>query len=147
MNDMPVWIGQLPHLLALFNASAVVVLLGGLLAIHSKAIPIHRAFMTTALFISVCFLVVYAIYHAHVGNVKFAGEGTVRVFYFSLLASHVLLAVVNLPMVLVTAWRALKGRFESHRTLARYTVAVWLYVSLSGLVVYWMAFHRFAPQA
>lgn len=145
MTTVPAWVGVLPHILAVLNALAVILVMGGFLAIRRGVRPRHQAFMITALVVSVLFLVVYATYHAHVGNVKFAGEGNIRYVYFTLLVSHVLLAVVNLPLVLMTAYRAMKEDFIAHRRLASTTVMVWLYVSLSGLVVYWMAFHAYVP--
>ena len=92
------------------------------------------------------FLVSYLTYHSQVGNVKFAGEGTIRPIYFTILASHVILAALIVPMVLTTLTFALKGSFSRHRRIARWTFRVWLYVCVSGIVVYLMAFHVYPPQ-
>ncbi|NGZ29470.1 MAG: DUF420 domain-containing protein [Magnetococcales bacterium] len=141
MNSVPSWVGVLPHILAFLNACALLLVVAGFLAIRSGKPERHRPIMIPALATSVIFLVIYGTYHAHVGNVKFAGEGNIRLVYFALLITHVIMAAINLPMVIMTAWRALTQRLDAHRRLAPYTAFVWIYVSLSGLVVYWLAFH------
>ena len=96
--------------------------------------------MIGALAVSACFMVVYLYYHWLIGNVPFAGTGIVRPVYFTVLASHVILAAVLLPLALVTAGLALAGRTAPHRKVARWTLPIWLYVSLSGVAVYWMLY-------
>jgi putative membrane protein len=95
----------------------------------------------SALIVSTVFMVFYLYYHAKVGNIPFAGSGAIRPVYFSLLASHVILAAVLFPLALVTAWLALRGRTGRHRRVARWTLPVWLYVSVTGVIIYLMAFH------
>jgi uncharacterized membrane protein YozB (DUF420 family) len=89
-------------------------------------------------------MIFYLYYHAKVGNIPFAGVGVVRPVYFSLLASHVILAAALFPLVLVTAWLALTGNTPRHRRLARWTLPIWLYVSVTGVIIYLMAFHIYA---
>ncbi len=105
----------------------------------------HKAFMIAALAVSGLFLISYLIYHAKVGNIPFAGEGFIRPVYFSILVSHVLLAVVIVPMVVITITYAFKGNFTRHRRIARWTLPLWLYVSMTGVVIYLMAFHFYPP--
>jgi putative membrane protein len=100
----------------------------------------HRWSMLAACLTSALFLASYLVYHFEVGSVRFTGQGPMRVVYFAVLISHTLLAAVIVPLVLVTLKRALSARFEAHRTLARYTLPLWLYVSVTGVVVYWMLY-------
>ena len=93
------------------------------------------AFATSALF-----LASYVIYHLNVGSVAFTGQGTIRIVYFTILISHIILAIIILPMVIVTLLRALRGQLESHRRIAKWTLPLWLYVSVTGVVVYWMLY-------
>jgi len=93
------------------------------------------AFATSALF-----LASYVIYHLNVGSVAFTGQGTIRIVYFTILISHIILAIIILPMVIVTLRRALRGQLESHRRIAKWTLPLWLYVSVTGVVVYWMLY-------
>jgi uncharacterized membrane protein YozB (DUF420 family) len=97
--------------------------------------------MLAALAFSAAFLVSYLVYHAQVGSVRFTGQGPVRAVYFTVLISHTTLAVVIVPLVLVTLSRALRGRFAAHRKIARLTLPLWAWVSLSGVLVYWMLYH------
>jgi len=96
--------------------------------------------MAGALAASALFLASYLTYHFQVGSVRYTGQGLLRTVYFAVLISHTILAVVIVPLVLLTVTRALRGRFEAHRTVARYTLPIWLYVSLTGVVVYWMLY-------
>ena len=100
--------------------------------------------MVSALLVSTVFMVFYLYYHAKIGNIPFAGVGAVRPVYFSILASHVILAAVLFPLVLVTAGLAIKGNTTRHRRLARWTLPIWLYVSITGVIIYLMAFHLYA---
>jgi uncharacterized membrane protein YozB (DUF420 family) len=97
--------------------------------------------MLVAFSASTLFLISYILYHYHVGSVPFQGRGWIRPVYYSLLLSHIVLAAAIVPMVLVTLARALKGRFNQHRRLARWTLPLWLYVSVTGVTVYWMLYH------
>jgi len=102
--------------------------------------------MVAALVVSGLFMVSYLTYHAAVGYMPFAGQGIIRPFYFTLLASHVILAAVIVPLVLVTVFFAIRGNFIRHPRLARWTLPLWLYVSLSGVVIYLLGFHVYPPE-
>jgi uncharacterized membrane protein YozB (DUF420 family) len=100
----------------------------------------HAAAMISALGVSAAFLASYLVYHFHVGSVPFTKHGLVRAVYFAVLLTHTVLAAAIVPMVLVTLGRALRGRFDRHRALARITLPLWAYVSVTGVVVYWMLY-------
>lgn len=125
---------------AILNATAAVLLLCGFIAIRRGRVQAHRAFMLSAFGMSAAFFISYCIYHYHVGDVRFAGQGAIRPVYFSILISHIVLATAILPLVLITLTRALRGRFEKHRRIARWTWPIWIYVSVTGVVVYVMLF-------
>jgi len=122
-------------------------LAGGYYFILSKRRGPHRACMGGALALSTVFMVSYLTYHAAVGYMPFAGQGMIRPLYFTLLASHVILAAVIVPLVLVTVFFALRGNFLRHPRVARWTLPLWLYVSVSGVAVYLLGFHVYPPQA
>ena len=128
----------LPALNALLNGLSAVALVIGFACIRAKNIGAHRASMFTAFIFSTLFLVTYITNHALHGDMHFHGEGTVRPVYFTLLISHIGLSVVALPLILVTFFLSLSGRFPIHRRVARYTFPIWLYVSVTGVIVYWM---------
>jgi len=130
-----------PHILAGLNSATVGLLLAGFYFIRTGDRARHKAMMVSALFVAVLFLVIYVYYHANSGLAKFGGEGFIRTVYFTILIAHVLGAVTLTPLVPVLAYRALKGRFDAHKRLARWTLPLWLYVSISGIVVYVMALH------
>lgn len=130
---------------ASLNAAATVALLLGLFFIKTGRIRAHIITMVTALAISAVFLTCYLIYHYHVGSVKFAGQGIVRPVYFTLLISHIILAVVNLPLIFLTVVPALQQRFDKHRRWAKITFPSWLYVSVTGVIVYLMCYHWWGP--
>jgi uncharacterized membrane protein YozB (DUF420 family) len=139
---------DLPRLNAVLNTLATVFLLLGYAAIRRGRTGRHRAAMLAALATSVLFLVSYLTYHFQVGSVRFRSQGLVRPFYFTILLSHTVLAVLVAPLVILTVLRALRGRFREHRRIARWTLPVWLYVSVTGVVVYLMLYHldpRLAP--
>ena len=125
------------------NASSGVALLAGYVFVRRGNIPAHRASMLTATAASVIFLVSYVLYHLRVGSIHFTGTGWTRPAYFSLLLSHTTLAVVNVGFVAVTLTRALRGRIELHRRIAPYTWWMWMYVSVTGVLVYFMLYHWF----
>ena len=131
---------DLPTLNAVLNASSAACLLLGWLLIRRGRREGHRRAMLAALSCSALFLASYLVYHAQVGSVRFTGEGPIRTVYFAILISHTVLAVVIVPLVLVTVVRALRGRFVAHRALARVTLPLWAWVSLSGVAVYWMLY-------
>jgi putative membrane protein len=128
----------LPTLNAVFNGLCTIALLAGFYFIRQRNIPAHRLSMVTAFVFSSLFLVSYITNHAMHGETHFPGFGTVRTVYLSILASHVILSVVALPMVLTTFFFSLSGRLRQHRKIARFTLPIWLYVSFTGVVVYAM---------
>ena len=136
----------LPTVNAILNGASAILIITGIVFIRRGRREGHRRFMLSAVGTSTLFLISYLWYHAHVGSVHFAGQGWSRPVYFSILTSHTLLALVTVPLVLVTLGRALRGRFDRHRASARWTYPVWLYVSVTGVVVYVMLYHLFAPQ-
>ena len=128
----------LPALNAVLNTCCTVALLAGYRYIRKGDLTAHRNSMFTAFFFSSLFLVAYITNHALHGDMRFLGQGAIRPVYFSLLISHIFLSVVALPMILVTFFLSLTGRFPLHRKVARYTFPIWLYVSVTGVVVYGM---------
>ncbi len=136
-------ITYLPHLQALLNITTVLLLAAGYYFIRHGERHLHKRCMVSAAVVGVVFMVVYLIYHAKIGNVPFAGQGAIRPFYFTVLASHVILAAINVPLVIMTLVYAFSGNFDSHRRFARRVLPVWFYVSLSGLIVYLLAFHLY----
>ena len=125
---------------ASLNAVSTVLLVCGFLAIRGRKIELHRKFMLSAFGVSVLFLISYLVYHFHVGSVKFTGTGGVRTVYFSLLITHIVLAATVPVLAVVTLTRALQERFDKHRKIARWTLPIWLYVSVTGVIVYWMLY-------
>lgn len=133
----------LPSLNAGLNATCAVFLLLGYRFIRRQQVTRHKACMVTAFALSVAFLVSYLAYHFQVGSVPFRGVGWIRVVYFTILISHTVLAILIVPLAVTTLYRALKGQFDRHRRIARWTLPIWLYVSLTGVVVYWMVYHLY----
>ena len=134
-----------PKINATLNACSTILLVTGRILIARRKMAAHRAVMLTALGSSSLFLISYLYYHAHVGSVHFRGGGWSRPAYFSILISHTILAAVIVPMVIITLKRALDGRFERHRAIARWTFPLWLYVSVTGVVIYFMLYQLFGP--
>jgi uncharacterized membrane protein YozB (DUF420 family) len=132
---------DLPTLNAILNSISAVLIVTGYCLIRARRIEAHRKVMLAAFTSSTLFLASYLVYHAQVGSVHFRGTGAIRTVYFTILITHTLLAAVVAPMVIVTLFRGLKGRFPSHRKLARVTLPIWLYVSVTGVVVYAMLYH------
>ena len=135
----------LPPLQAGLNTLSAVLLSSGYFFIRRKNKTAHRRCMISALFVSFLFTLSYLYYHAQVGNIAFAGQGLVRPIYFSVLASHVILAALTVPLVLITVWRIFRKQPEKHRKIARWTLPIWLYVSITGVMIYIMAFHIYPP--
>ena len=131
----------LPTLNALLNSTSAVLLVTGYFFIRRKRVAAHKVCMVSAFVVSALFLTSYVYYHAHHGSTPFPGQGWVRAVYFAILVPHVLLAAAILPLALVTLYRAWKKDFERHRRLARWTLPLWLFVSVSGVVIYWMLYH------
>jgi uncharacterized membrane protein YozB (DUF420 family) len=133
-----------PVINASLNGASTVLLLVGRWFIARRRIAAHRGIMITAVITSALFLTSYLYYHAHVGSVRFQGTGWSRPVYFTVLISHVILAIVIVPLVIITLTRALRERFDRHRAIARWTFPLWLYVSVTGVLVYFMLYHWFA---
>jgi uncharacterized membrane protein YozB (DUF420 family) len=135
------WLAALPHANAGMNGTSALLLLLGFVFIRARRVGPHKACMLGALAVSAVFLVSYVVYHANVGATRFAGEGAVRILYFSVLISHSVLAVSVAPLAGFTVWRAFKGQFDRHRRIARWTLPIWFYVSVTGVLVYLMLYH------
>lgn len=137
--------GQAPSLLAQINvslnASAFGCLLAGYASIRARRPRLHRNFMLIAFGLSSAFLVTYLLHHAQVGSVPFVGQGLIRAVYFSVLIPHVVLAAIIVPLALFTLTRGWTGRLEAHVKIARWTLPLWLYVSGSGVLVYFLLYH------
>lgn len=136
-------VAALPTLNALLNGTSAVLLTAGWFFIRRRKIAAHRACMLGAFAVSTLFLVSYVVYHALAGSRPFTGQGPIRWVYFPLLLTHIVLAAAMVPFVLTTLYRALGRDFVRHARLARKTVPVWLYVSVTGVVVYWMLYRLF----
>jgi uncharacterized membrane protein YozB (DUF420 family) len=126
---------------AVLNATAAVLLVWGYTLIRRRRIQQHRKVMQTAFVVSCLFLVCYLVYHYQVGSVRFPKTGAIRTLYLSILGTHTLLAAAVPVLAIVTLRRALSARFDSHRRIARWTLPIWLYVSVTGVVVYLMLYH------
>jgi uncharacterized membrane protein YozB (DUF420 family) len=133
-------VADLPALNAALNGTSAVLLAAGYGFIRGGRRSAHRNCMLAAFVSSSLFLVSYLVYHAQVGSVPFGGRGILRTVYFTILLSHTLLAVAIVPLVLLTLWRALGERFPAHRRIARVTLPLWAYVSVTGVVIYWMLY-------
>lgn len=138
-------ISDLPHVNAAFNGVTTIFLWAGFVFIRKGKKDLHRACMIGALAASLAFLVTYLIYHFNAGLAKFGGEGIVRPIYFGLLIAHIVFAAVIVPLVPLTVFRAATGAFAKHRRIARWTWPLWMFVAVSGVIVYVMAVHLF-PQ-
>lgn len=138
-------VSALPALNAFLNGLSALFLSAGYLFIRRKKPTAHKLSMLTAFFVSTLFLVSYLVYHYHAGAKPFGGTGAIRVVYFSLLVSHIVLAAVIVPLTLTTIYRAWRGEFNLHKRIARFTLPIWLYVSVTGVVVYWMLY-RLSPR-
>jgi uncharacterized membrane protein YozB (DUF420 family) len=130
---------------ASLNGVSAVLLAGGYAAIRSGKIAVHKAFMLSAFAVSSVFLVSYLVYHYRVGHVAFQGQGWIRPVYFVLLTSHTILAVVIVPLILITLRRAWLEKFDRHRAIARWTLPLWFYVSVTGVIVYLMVYQIYRP--
>jgi uncharacterized membrane protein YozB (DUF420 family) len=131
---------QLPSLNAVLNSLSAILLICGFVMIRKGKVSAHKAFMVSAFVTSILFLTSYLIYHYHAGSKPFPGVGPIRAVYFTILVTHTILAAVVPFLAVITLYRAAKGNFEKHRRIARWTLPVWLYVSVTGVVVYWMLY-------
>ena len=128
----------LPPIYATINGFTAIVLVAAVIAIKNGNQIVHERLMTTAIALSLAFLVMYIAYHMTADSTKFGGEGSIRYVYFFLLLSHIVLSIIVVPLVLITYVRALAQRFDRHRKIARITFPIWLYVAVTGVIVYVM---------
>ncbi|MCR9246031.1 MAG: DUF420 domain-containing protein [bacterium] len=128
------------HIDAALNALALLLIIAGLAAVKAGKIELHKKLMLTAVGVSAAFLTCYLIYHFNADPVKYQGEGAMRTVYFVLLISHIVLAAVQVPLIIGTVWLGLKDRRERHRKWAKITAPIWLYVSVTGVIVYFMLY-------
>jgi uncharacterized membrane protein YozB (DUF420 family) len=131
---------------ASLNGSSAVLLACGYAAIRIGKVGVHKFFMISAFVVSTVFLISYLAYHYRVGHVVFQGQGWIRPVYFALLLTHTVLAVVIVPMILITLRRAWLERFDKHKVIARWTLPLWFYVSVTGVIVYLMVYQIYAPK-
>lgn len=131
---------QWPALNASLNATSGALITAGFLFIRAKRVGAHRFCMSAACCVTALFFVSYLSYHAQVGSIRFRGHGWTKPAYFLILGSHTLLAITIVPLIIRTVWLAAHNRLDSHRRLARVTFPLWLYVSVTGIVVYWMLY-------
>ncbi|MDA7643613.1 DUF420 domain-containing protein [Verrucomicrobiales bacterium] len=148
-SQVPLWVFDLPSTNATLNATCTVLLIAGWICIQRDFKKAHIGCMITALLVSVAFLSCYLTYHTmlqrYAGNasIRFTHQGPVRPVYFTILITHVILAAVNLPMIILTVIPACRRRFDKHKRIARWTLPVWLYVSITGVIVYLMLYQWF----
>lgn len=138
-------VSSLPEVNACLNGTSAVFLATGYAFIRNGKIFWHRMCMVTAFVCSSVFLGCYLYYHAMVGVVRFTGQGLIRPVYFTILTTHTILAIVIVPLVLITLSRALRGRFDKHKRIARWTLPLWAYVSVTGVIVYWLLYRAYTP--
>ena len=143
MKTIP--ISSLPALNATLNAICTVLLVAGYSCVRRGKIFAHKACMLSAFACSGVFLGSYLYFHFHAGIIRFGGHGWIRPVYFALLISHTILAAAIVPLILITLTRAFRRRFERHRAIARWTLPLWLYVSVTGVVIYWLLYRAYTP--
>ena len=137
---MPDFISYLPHVNACLNSASALLLFSGYTFIRKRNVSAHRACQVSALVVSILFLASYLTYHYYHGATRFQGTGVARPFYFTILLTHTILAIVIVPLVTLTFYRALRNDFVRHRRIARITLPIWLYVSITGVIVYLMLY-------
>lgn len=140
MALIPIALEQFPALNASLNGTTALLLVTGYILVRRRALTAHRVVMISAFCCSMLFLACYLYYHYHAGSRRFPGSGTWRTVYLSVLLTHTVLATAVVPLAITTIWLGLKSRFAAHRRIARWTLPVWLYVSVTGVVVYWMLY-------
>lgn len=134
-----------PAINATLNGTAALLLAAGYVFIRRRNVPAHRACMLAALAVSTLFLGCYLYYHFHAGRTAFEGQGWIRPVYFTVLLSHTTLAVTVVPLALITLTQAFRGRLREHVRIARWTLPIWMYVSVTGVLIYWLLYHAYAP--
>jgi uncharacterized membrane protein YozB (DUF420 family) len=139
-------LSQFPFLIACLNGLSAFLLLMGYAFIRNKKLLAHKTCMVLAFLSSTLFLIGYLYYHAHVGVVHFTGQGLICPIYFSILTTHTLLAVLVPVLAIWTIIRAIRGEFEKHRKIAHITFPIWVYVSITGVIVYWMLYVLYTPN-
>jgi uncharacterized membrane protein YozB (DUF420 family) len=143
---MPEYISFLPHFNAFLNMTSALFLIAGYIFIRIGRITAHKTCQLSALTASTLFLISYLTYHYFHGASRFAGQGPVRSIYFTILTTHTILAIVIVPLIMVTLYRALRFDFIRHRRIARWTLPLWLYVSVTGVIVYLMLYRIYPSQ-
>ncbi len=138
-------LASLPAVNASLNAACTVLLVTGFGFIRVRKISYHRFCMVAAFLCSVVFLGLYLYFHFSVGVIRFGGQGVIRWVYLTILATHTVLAAAIVPLILITLSRALRERFAAHRAIARWTLPLWLYVSVTGVIVYWLLYIAYTP--
>lgn len=133
-------VSELPHLNAALNTLSAMLLFMGFVFIKNKQVTAHRNCMILAIVVSAAFLASYLVYHFNVGSVKYTREGFIRLVYFAVLISHTILAASVPFLVGITVYRAVRKQFDKHKKIARWTWPIWMYVSVTGVVVYWMLY-------
>jgi putative membrane protein len=136
--DLGDWVYTLPHVIGGINTLTSLCLIIAIVDIKSKNIKVHKAFNTTALVLGALFLLCYVTYHASAPSTAFGGEGSIKYVYYFLLISHILLSIGVVPLVLLAFFYAWSGKFEKHKEMVRFTFPIWLYVSVTGVIVYFM---------
>ncbi len=139
------FIAILPPIQASLNITAATLMSVGYYFIRQGDRSAHRACMIATLVVSTLFFIFYLYYHSQVGNIPFAGQGAIRPVYFTILITHVVLAAAIVPLVITTVIFAARGRFEKHKRIARWTLPIWLYVSVTGVLIYLLAFQLYPP--
>jgi uncharacterized membrane protein YozB (DUF420 family) len=134
---------DLPAVNATLNGISAVLLMIGFVLVRQRKLEQHRRVMIAAFSTSVLFLICYVIYHANVGSKRFPGQGPIRGVYFFVLITHIVLAALVPPMAIITLVRGLRARYDTHRRIARWTLPIWLYVSVTGVIVYVMLYRMF----
>jgi uncharacterized membrane protein YozB (DUF420 family) len=140
------YVYALPHLNAILNGTSGLLLVTGYLFIRRRKVTAHRNCLIAAVTTSTLFLISYLTYHYYHGSTRFTGQGMIRPLYFAILISHTILAVVIVPFVGVTLYRAARGQFIKHRRIARWTFPLWLYVSVTGVIVYLMLYQIYPAR-
>lgn len=135
-GEIKAWVYALPFYNAILNSATAILLVAGFVFAKQKRLVFHKTAMISAFVLGVFFLLFYVVYHANVPSTKFGGEGMIRYIYFFLLITHILLAFVVVPLVIFAVYFGVSGKLEHHRKVVRFTFPVWLYVSLSGVIVY-----------
>jgi uncharacterized membrane protein YozB (DUF420 family) len=143
---MSEYISYLPHINAFLNGTCALLLFAGYSFIRTGRVAAHRACQLSAVVVSILFLASYLTYHYHHGATRFAGQGLARPLYFTILISHTILAILIVPLIGITLYRALRADFVRHRRIARITLPLWLYVSVTGVIVYLMLYQIYPSR-